>query len=146
MSETAFADAPKMKPRPTSPHLQIYRPQITSVLSILHRFTEIALAFGVVFLTWGLLSVVFGPSAYGAFIDFTQTLLGRVMVAGWSWCLFYHLLYDVRQLFLDMGKGFEIQTVTQTGMMVVLGSFILTALVWLLAMSLPSQITGVLHG
>lgn len=120
--------------RPTSPHLSIYRPQITSGLSILHRFTEIALAFGLVFLTWGLWSVMVGPGAYEQFVGFCKSFFGRVMMVGWTWALSYHMLNDIRHLFWDMGKGFELPTVTQSGIMVVLASFALTALVWVLAL------------
>jgi len=147
MSDTAAAPAePTIKPRPTSPHLSIYRWQISMSLSILHRLTGTALAFGLVFLTWWVFAVLCGPVAYETFLDFTRSIVGRVFLIGWSWSLMYHMLNGIRHLFWDMGKGFEIPTMTQSGIMVVLGSFILTALIWLLAFTTTPQVTGAMHG
>lgn len=148
MSETAAAaDAPnKMKPRPTSPHLSVYRWQITMSMSILHRLTGVALAFGLLFLTWWVMAVLCGPDAYAVFIGFTKSILGRLFMIGWSWALMYHMLNGVRHLYWDIGKGYELQTVTQTGIVVIIGSFILTALIWLLAFTTAPQITGAVHG
>ncbi len=147
MSDTAAATAePKMKPRPTSPHLSIYRWQISMSLSILHRATGMALAFGLLFLIWWLYAVLFGPAAYGCFLSFTHSIVGRIFLVGWTWSLSYHLLNGIRHLFWDMGRGYEISTMTQTGIMVVLGSFIITALLWLLALTTAPQIMGAVHG
>jgi len=147
MSDTAAAaDAPKMKPRPTSPHLSIYRWQISMSLSILHRMTGIALAFGLLFLTWWVFAVLCGPAAYDYFLDFTRSIFGRIFLIGWSWSLVYHKLNGIRHLFWDMGKGFEIPNMTQSGIMVVLGSFIFTALIWLLAFTTAPQVIGAMHG
>ncbi len=151
MSDTAAAaDAPKMKRssdfRPTSPHLSIYRPQISTVLSILHRLTGMALAFGLLFLTWWVFAVLCGPVAYDYFLDFTRSVLGRVFLIGWSWSLVYHKLNGIRHLFWDIGKGYEIPTMTQSGIMVVLGSFVLTALIWLLAFTAAPQMMGGFRG
>lgn len=146
MSETA-ADAPKMKPRPTSPHLSIYRlPFSGPILSIVHRFTEIALALALPFLAWAFLAVLFGPESYANFVALARTPIGRIMMLGWSWCLSFHALYDIRQTFFDSGKGFELPVIAQTGTMVVLGSVVLTALLWLLAFSTQPQIAEVMHG
>ena len=143
MSETAV---PGPKPRPTSPHLSIYRLEITSALSIIHRLTGIVLAIGLLFLTWWAMAVLFGPNAYAIFLDFTRSILGRLFLIGWSWALFYHMLNGVRHLFWDMGKGFDMQSVTQTGIMVLLGSVILTAGVWLLAFTTAPQGMEIMHG
>ncbi len=151
MSDTAAATAePKMpeklRARPTSPHLSIYRWQISMTLSILHRATGMALAVGLLFLVWWLYAVLCGPAAYDCFLDFTHSIIGRIFLVGWTWSLCYHMLNGIRHLFWDMGKGYEISTMTQTGIMVVLGSFILTALLWLLAFTTAPQIMGAVHG
>jgi len=145
LSEIAEA-APTIKPRPTSPHLSIYRWQITMSLSILHRLTGMALAFGLLFLTWWVMAILYGPPAYDCFLSFTRSVIGKVFLVGWSWSLVYHKLNGIRHLFWDAGKGFQMQTATQSGMMVVIGSFVLTALIWILAYSTAPQFTGGLHG
>lgn len=139
-------DAPHLKPRPTSPHLSIYRPQITSVLSIFHRMTGIVLSVGLLFLVWWLLAIQYGPNAYEHFTDFTRSILGIVFMVGWTLSLFYHMLNGIRHLFWDMGIGYRMETVTQTGMMVLIGAGVLTAIVWVLAMTGVPQISGAMHG
>ncbi len=121
--------APK-KPRPLSPHLQIYRPQLTSVLSILNRMTGLALTAGLAMLTWWLVAIAQGPDAYAAFHDFATSILGLLMLAGWSWALFYHLLGGLRHLMWDTGSGLDLPSVYKSGWAVVIGSFVLTALIW----------------
>lgn len=132
------------KPRPTSPHLTIYRLPFTGpFMSIVHRATEVALAFGLILLTWWCCAVLAGPEAYNTFLEFTRSIIGRIMMLGWTWSLVYHTLYDIRQLFFDMGKGFSLPVIAQTGIMVLLASFIVTALVWLLAFTATApQVVG----
>ncbi|HRJ12630.1 MAG TPA: succinate dehydrogenase, cytochrome b556 subunit, partial [Alphaproteobacteria bacterium] len=139
--------APAARPRPTSPHLTIYRLPLTGpMLSIVHRATEVAMAFGLFILTWWCFAILSGPDAYAVFLDCARSILGRIVMIGLSWSVIYHTLYDIRQLFFDMGKGFEKHTIAQTGIMVVLASIIVTALVWVLACtSVAPQIGGV-HG
>ncbi len=117
--------------RPLSPHLQIYRPQITSVLSITHRATGIALAAGTLLLAWWLIALAAGPGPYGAATDFLGSWFGRLVLFGWSWALFYHLCNGIRHLFWDAGLGFELPTVYRSGWMVVWGSVILTFAAWI---------------
>lgn len=141
MPETA---APQMKPRPTSPHLTIYRLPFTGpVLSILHRATEVAIAFGLILLTWFCVAVLSGPEAYATFLDFTRSIIGRIMMIGWSFCLVYHTLYDIRQLFFDMGKGYSLPAIAQTGIMLLLASVAATALIWVLVFTATApQVVG----
>lgn len=147
MSQTSEAlSSPSARARPTSPHLSIYRPQITSVLSIFHRFTGIALTAGLLFLTWWMLAILYGPNAYGTFLNFTRSIPGQIFLWGWSWSLFYHMLNGIRHLFWDMGKGYKLETVTQSGIMVLVGSVLFTALLWLLACSSLPQNPGVMYG
>lgn len=117
--------------RPLSPHLQVYRPQITSTLSILHRLTGIALAAGTLLLTWWLAALASGPESFAAAQDFIGSLVGRLLLFGWSFALFYHLCNGIRHLAWDAGYGYEIDTATRTGWLVVAGAVALTLVAWI---------------
>ena len=117
--------------RPLSPHLQIYRPQITSVLSITHRLTGIFLSLGGVFLVAWLWAAAYNAEYYAFWMDIVQQWYGLAALAAWSFAFYYHLCNGIRHLFWDMGKGFEISTVTKSGVAVVLGALALTALTWI---------------
>jgi succinate dehydrogenase / fumarate reductase, cytochrome b subunit len=117
--------------RPLSPHLQVYRPQITSVLSILHRITGAALAAGTLLLVYWLIAVASGPDAYDAAQSVVGSIIGRILLLGWSWALFYHLTNGIRHLVWDAGRGFELRTVTISGWTVVILSFALTLAAWI---------------
>jgi len=117
--------------RPLSPHLQVYRPQITSVLSILHRITGGALAAGTLLLVYWLIAIAGGPETYDAAQSVVGSIVGRILLFGWSWALFYHLANGIRHLAWDAGKGFELRTVTISGWTVVILSFALTLAAWI---------------
>ena len=119
--------------RPLSPHLQVYRPQITSVLSIAHRATGIVLAAGLILLLWWLAAAASGPDAFAAAQDAAGSLLGRLFLFGWTFALFYHLCNGIRHLFWDFGRGFELATVSVTGWLAVGAAAALTGLSWVLA-------------
>jgi succinate dehydrogenase / fumarate reductase cytochrome b subunit len=116
--------------RPLSPHLQVYRPQLTSVLSILHRATGIALAAGTLLLVWWLVAVAAGPDAFADVQAFNGSWIGRLLLFGWTWSLFYHLCNGIRHLFWDAGMGFELATVYRSGWTVVGASTVLTLIAW----------------
>lgn len=116
--------------RPLSPHLQIYRWQITSVLSILHRFTGLALSAGTLLLVWWLVALATGPDAFATAQAFVGSWLGRLLLLGWSFSLFFHLANGIRHLFWDAGYGFEIKTTTASGWTVVVTSVALTVIAW----------------
>lgn len=116
--------------RPLSPHLTIYKPQITSMLSIAHRGTGVFLFLGVSLLVWWLVSSVYSDAQVWNLFD---SPVGYIFLGFWSFSLFYHLLNGIRHLFWDMGKGFELKTVTYSGITVVVGSVLLTALSWFIA-------------
>lgn len=122
--------------RPLSPHLQIYRPQLTSVLSILHRLTGIALAAGTLLLVWWLVAVAAGPAAFETVQGFIGSWFGRALLLGWSYALFYHLVNGIRHLAWDAGWGFELKTVYLTGWTVIWASVALTLLAWILGYSM----------
>lgn len=121
--------------RPLSPHLQIYKPQMTSILSILHRATGVALAIGTLMVVWMLLSAAIGEAAFGRFMDFATSPLGQIMLLGWSFALFYHMANGVRHLIWDTGRMFNIGCAKKAGLVVLGFAVIMTVLTWCLAYS-----------
>jgi succinate dehydrogenase / fumarate reductase cytochrome b subunit len=119
--------------RPLSPHLQVYKWQLTSVLSILHRATGLALAFGTIALVWWLFAAASGPAAFATAQGFWYSWFGRLLLLGWTWALFYHLANGVRHLFWDAGYGYELKTTYASGWTVVAASFVLTLVAWIAA-------------
>lgn len=129
------AAQPSPAARPLSPHIQIYKPQLTSVLSILHRITGVALALGTVLLVWWLAAAAAGPRDYRAMQEFMGSDLGLLLLLGWSAALFFHLANGIRHLFWDAGLGFDLNTVYQSGWSVVAVTVVLTLGAWLLGLS-----------
>lgn len=122
--------------RPLSPHLQVYRPQLTSVLSILHRATGIALSVGALYLaTWVVFAAASAPT-YAMFQGFNGSIVGRFVLAGWLFSLFFHLFNGIRHLFWDMGYGFEIKEAYRSGWIVVAVSLVATAASWIVGLRL----------
>ena len=117
--------------RPLSPHVQVYKPQITSVLSILHRITGVALAVGTLLLVWWLIGAATSVEAFETVQKFIGSWIGRLLLFGWSFALFYHLCNGIRHLFWDMGRGFELPTVSASGWAVVIISAALTVIAWI---------------
>jgi succinate dehydrogenase / fumarate reductase, cytochrome b subunit len=91
--------------RPVSPHLQIYRPMLTMVMSIVHRITGAALYFGTLLLAWWLLAAASGPNSYAVFQAAAASWLGRIVLLGYSFALIHHMLGGVRHLIWDTGHG-----------------------------------------
>ena len=116
--------------RPTSPHLGIYRWQIGNTLSILHRLTGIALAFGLLALCYWLISLAGGSQAYAMAVRLFASPVGLLCLMGWSFAFLYHLLNGVRHLFWDAGYGFERAQRHASGWFAVLGSIVLTLCLW----------------
>jgi succinate dehydrogenase / fumarate reductase cytochrome b subunit len=121
-----------MDKRPLSPHLQIYRPQLTSVLSILHRATGVALSLGTLLIVYWLVAMATGPEAYDHAKLVLGSMLGQLFMFLWTWALFYHLCNGIRHLIWDAGYGFDMETVYKSGRVVVWTSVILTFLTWLI--------------
>lgn len=117
--------------RPLSPHLQIYKPQITSVLSILNRATGVAITFGLFALTWWLLAAAAGPVAYAQFRAVAASPVGVFFLMGWSYAVFYHLCAGIRHLFWDAGRYFTVPEVYRTGYIMLAMSVFLTVAFWL---------------
>ncbi len=119
--------------RPISPHLGIYKPQITMVTSITHRITGVALGVGTLLLTWWLIAAATGPEAFETVNGFISSWFGRLVLFGFTWALFYHLCNGIRHLFWDAGKGFELPTMRKSGMAAIIMSVVLTLLTWVVA-------------
>ncbi len=117
-------------PRPLSPHLQIYRWQLTSVLSILHRFSGIALAVGAILLVSWLGAAADGPSSFATMQRFIASPFGLILMFGWSVALFYHLCNGIRHLVWDTGRGLDLKSVYASGWTVVIATAVLTILAW----------------
>jgi len=121
--------------RPLSPHLQVYRPQLTTVLSILHRATGIALSVGALYLAvWVMCAAAAGPGVYGAFQQFNVSIVGRIVLGGWLFSAFYHLCNGIRHLFWDAGYGFELKDAYRSGWIVVTLSLIATVVSWVIGL------------
>jgi succinate dehydrogenase / fumarate reductase cytochrome b subunit len=116
--------------RPLSPHLQIYNPQITSVLSIVHRATGVFLALGSLLMLWVLLSLSMGPEAFAVTQACLQSVAGQIVIFVFSLCLMYHLFNGVRHLFWDAGKGYALNNVYRSGYTVIAATILSTALIW----------------
>jgi succinate dehydrogenase / fumarate reductase cytochrome b subunit len=102
----AEVKATRLRARPLSPHLQIYRPMLTMIMSIVHRITGAALFFGTLLLVWWLVAAAAGPNAYGQVQWFMETWLGRLILFGYTWALIHHMLGGIKHLVWDLGYGF----------------------------------------
>ncbi len=134
-SQAGAGKPPVMRPRPLSPHLQIYGWKITMAASITHRITGVGLAIGSLLLTCWLLALADGPESYLAVQGFLGSWIGRLMLLGFTWSLMYHLCNGIRHMFWDIGYGFEVATANRTAWAAFTGSIILTGIAWFLAYS-----------
>lgn len=120
--------------RPLSPHLQVYRPQLTSTMSILHRITGIVLSLGAFVLVWWLLAVAQGGEAHVTAAAYMASPLGKLALFGFSFALMYHLFNGIRHLLWDIGWGYELPQVYRSGYAVIVLTFVSTAAIWFFAM------------
>lgn len=117
---------------PLSPHLSVYKWQITMILSITHRATGVFLSLGLLLLSCWLLAVASGPEAYENISQHVNAWYGQTLLVLFTFSLYFHLCNGIRHLFWDVGYGFEIKTFYGSGYMVVVATVILTALTVLL--------------
>ena len=117
---------------PLSPHLSIYRWPITMTLSILHRTTGVAMSVGLIIFSAWLVSAAFGAAEYGRVVSLLSTVIGRLMLFGFSFSFFLHLANGVRHLVWDVGYGFEKNQVNASAWFVLLLAVGLTAAFWIL--------------
>jgi succinate dehydrogenase / fumarate reductase, cytochrome b subunit len=128
----AEANASRLRDaRPISPHLQIYSPMLTMMMSIVHRITGAALYFGLLLLAWWLIAAAAGPPAYATFQDFVGSLIGRLLLFGYTWALIHHMLGGIRHLIWDMGYGFGPTEREWLARATLFGSIVLTLLLWI---------------
>ena len=119
------------KPRPLSPHLQVYRPQLTSVMSIMHRVSGAVLATGSLLVALWLVALAAGAAVFNPVAAAMQHPLGQLVVFGYSLALVYHGLNGIRHLMWDLRIGLEIKQVYQSGYLVLGLTFLVTAALWL---------------
>ena len=116
--------------RPLSPHLQVYKPQMTSMTSILHRATGYALAVGLVLFAWWLIAAAYGPEAYSVFTGFVGSDIGLLLLLGWTIAFYYHLANGIRHLFWDAGFLFKLRNAYAAGYFVLFFTVFATAVSW----------------
>jgi succinate dehydrogenase / fumarate reductase cytochrome b subunit len=122
------------RPRPLSPNVQIYRPQLTSVLSILNRITGILLsACAVVLVVW-LVAAAWGPQTYAPVQAAIASWIGRIVLFGATFAFFLHLCGGIRHLVWDTVHGFELRSIYISGWTVVAGSIMLTVAAWVVSL------------
>ncbi len=125
-----MAEAKSRIERPLSPHLQIYRPMLTMMLSIIHRMTGAALYFGTVLLVWWLVALASGPEYFSYVQEIAGSFLGRLVLFGYTWALVHHAFGGLRHLVWDTGRGFELATVEWVARLTIAGSIITTLIIW----------------
>lgn len=119
--------------RPLSPHLQIYRPMLTMMISISHRITGAALYFGVVLLVWWLSAAAHSDAYFDLVQGFFGHWFGRLILVGFTWALIHHALGGIRHLIWDTGRGFDLTVVEWMARANLAGSIILTVVLWIVA-------------
>lgn len=114
--------------RPLSPFMigQVYRPQITSVLSIIHRITGVAMTLAAVLIVWWFLAAASGPEYLETAEWYLTSWIGHLVLLGSLWALWFHFCNGIRHLYWDLGYGFELDKVTRSGMFTVAASVVLT--------------------
>lgn len=123
--------------RPLSPHLTIYKPQLSSITSILHRITGVWLFIGLIgFIWWVVCSIYTSFDNAIAKPEIFETVIGRLVLLSWTISLFYHFLNGIRHLIWDAGYGFNIKTADKTGLLVIFGTLVLTTISWIIALGL----------
>ena len=118
--------------RPLSPHLMIYKPQLTSIMSITHRATGTALALGSLLVVWWIVALATGAEYYNFVQSILTSWFGQLVLFGFTVAVFYHLSNGIRHLFWDFGYNLTIEGVHRSGYMVLASTVILTALTWAL--------------
>ena len=117
--------------RPLSPHLTIYKPQITSILSISHRIAGIFQSFGLLIIAALILIIYLGESAYGFFDDALNSIFGKSFFIVYTFSLLYHLCNGIRHLLWDLGFGFSLNSVAYSGYFIIFLAFFTNAILWI---------------
>jgi succinate dehydrogenase / fumarate reductase cytochrome b subunit len=122
--------APKPRPRPLSPHLDVYRLTLTMAMSGAHRITGVGLYLGVLLLAWFLLATSTDAASFAVFSGFIQSIIGRIVLFGFTWALFHHMLGGVRHFIWDAGYGMDDPQREQLAQATLIGGLVLTLVVW----------------
>lgn len=120
----------KSSARPLSPHLQIYRPEINMVVSILHRISGAALYLGTILLALWLLAAAMGPDTYNTANAVASSVIGRIVLLGYTWALMLHTAGGIRHLIWDTGRALDIKSVDRLCWLSLVASVVLTIAVW----------------
>ena len=131
MTETTSSTG-AAKPRPLSPHLSVYKMITTMAMSIIHRITGSALYFGTILVAWWLIAAATGEAAYETVNWFFGTLIGRLILFGYTWALMHHLLGGLKHLMQDTGAGLEKHFTTRMAIVQPFVSIALTILIWVI--------------
>ena len=118
---------------PLSPHLQIYRWHISSLLSITHRISGVINLLALILIFFWLLGLSFDESNYELFLLIINSFFGKFILIGFTWSMSFHILSGIRHLVWDLGYGFEIKTANISGIIVIICSLVLTIIFWLFA-------------
>ena len=121
---------------PLSPHLQIYRWHISSLLSITHRIAGVVNLISLILIFFWLVVLSFSENNYELFLLIINSFFGKFILIGFTWSMIFHVLSGIRHLFWDLGYGFEIKTANISGIIVIISSLVLTVIFWLLARGL----------
>jgi len=127
---TTDAAAGKRRPRPLSPHLGIYKVTMTMAMSIVHRITGAGLYVGVLLLAWFLIAASTDAASFCVFSAFIDSIIGQILLFGFTWALFHHLLGGVRHFLWDTGYGMEAPMRDQLAWATLIGGFALTVVAW----------------
>jgi succinate dehydrogenase / fumarate reductase cytochrome b subunit len=130
MSQVESSGSGLEQRRPLSPHLQIYRPMLTMMMSITHRITGIMLYFGTLLLAWLLIAASMGADAYATAVSFVNSIPGKLILLGFTWALFHHLLGGIRHAIWDSGHGFGHPQREWLAQATLIGGILLTAGAW----------------
>lgn len=130
-----MAKAEAQPERPLSPHLTIFRPYINMVMSILHRITGTANYFGTLLLAAWLTATASGPDGFLAANEWAASPIGLLVLFGYSWSLIHHALGGIRHFVWDTGRGFELATIRIISWGTLIGSLLLTAVIWFVGLT-----------
>ena len=124
--------APKTRPRPLSPHLEIYRPTLTMAMSIVHRITGVGLYIGVLLLAWFLIALSSDATTFATFSSFIRSFVGQLLLLGFTWSLFHHMLGGVRHALWDSGIGLDHPLRERLAQGTLIGGIALTLITWII--------------
>ena len=122
--------------KPLSPHIQIYRWHISSLVSISHRITGVVNIIAITFICLWVCLLVFGDINYIKINAFLDSFIGKFIILGMTWSFSFQILSEIRHLIMDLGYGFELQTTKITGLMVIFGSLIFTVILYFIGKNL----------